>query len=223
MTKEATRSRCSALISGPISVASSRGSPTLTLSTASPNRARNSSWTERSTRIRERAQQSWPALSNTAYGAVAAAFSRSASANTTLALLPPSSRVSRLTCPAHVAAISLPTSVEPVNTILPRRGARPAGRPPPARPGQDLEHPLGQAGGQRQLGHPQGGQRRHSAGLTITVLPAASAGAMPQVMMTIGKFHGTITPTTPSGSLKVTSSPPGTGICRPWLRSGAPA
>ena len=60
-----------------------------------------------------------------------------------------------------------------------------------------------------------------SAGLSSTVLPAASAGAKPQPAIGIGKFHGTITPTTPSGSLKVMSTPPGTGICRPNSRSGA--
>ena len=78
----------------------------------------NRSSTERCTRIRDRAQQSWPALSKTAYGAVAAAFSRSASANTMLALLPPSSSVSRLICLAQPVMICWPTSVEPVNTIL---------------------------------------------------------------------------------------------------------
>ena len=39
-----------------------------------------------------------------------------------------------------------------------------------------------------------------SAGLTTTVLPAANAGARPQPAMAMGKFQGTITPTTPSGS-----------------------
>jgi hypothetical protein len=38
--------------------------------------------------------------------------------------------------------------------------------------------------------------------------------------MGMGKFHGTITPTTPIGSWKVTFSPPGTGICSPDSRSG---
>ena len=55
------------------------------------------------------------------------------------------------------------------------------------------------------------------------MLPAASAGAKPQAAIGIGKFHGTMTPTTPSGSWKVTSIPPATGICRPVSRSGAPA
>ncbi len=62
-----------------------------------------------------------------------------------------------------------------------------------------------------------------SAGLSTTVLPAASAGANAQAAMGIGKFHGTIAPTTPSGSWKVMFTPPGTGICWPISRSGAPA
>ena len=60
-----------------------------------------------------------------------------------------------------------------------------------------------------------------SAGLSTTVLPAASAGAKPQPAIGIGKFHGTMMPTTPSGSWKVMSMPPATGICRPNSRSGA--
>ena len=71
------------------------GPPPATPRTAGSSSSRNWSYTERWTRIRDRAQQSCPALSKTAYGAVAAAFSRSASAKTMLALLPPSSRVSR--------------------------------------------------------------------------------------------------------------------------------
>ena len=63
----------------------------------------------------------------------------------------------------------------------------------------------------------------HSAGLTSTALPAASAGAKPHDAIVIGKFHGVITPTTPSGSLNVTSSPPATGICLPDSRSGLAA
>ena len=63
----------------------------------------------------------------------------------------------------------------------------------------------------------------YSAGFNTTVFPAAKAGANPQPAIGIGKFQGTIMPTTPSGSLNVTSMPPGTGICRPNKRSGAAA
>ena len=39
-----------------------------------------------------------------------------------------------------------------------------------------------------------------SLGFSTTVLPAASAGPIFQLQNISGKFHGTICPTTPSGS-----------------------
>ena len=42
-----------------------------------------------------------------------------------------------------------------------------------------------------------------SAGFSTTVLPAANAGASFHEAITSGKFHGTINPTTPSGSRTV--------------------
>ena len=62
-----------------------------------------------------------------------------------------------------------------------------------------------------------------SAGLSTTVLPAASAGASFHAAIVSGKFHGTIRPTTPSGSRTVNACPPATGIVSPSSRSGAPA
>jgi hypothetical protein len=62
-----------------------------------------------------------------------------------------------------------------------------------------------------------------SAGLSTTVLPAASAGPSFQDAIAIGKFQGVISPTTPSGSRKVKSMPPATGMVSPSRRSGAPA
>ncbi len=41
------------------------------------------------------------------------------------------------------------------------------------------------------------------AGLRMTVLPQASAGAIFQAASSSGKFHGTIAATTPSGSRSV--------------------
>ena len=41
--------------------------------------------------------------------------------------------------------------------------------------------------------------------------------------MVSGKFQGTISPTTPSGSRTVQAWPPATGIVSPSSRSGAPA
>ena len=62
-----------------------------------------------------------------------------------------------------------------------------------------------------------------SAGLSTTVLPAASAGASFHAAIVSGKFHGVISPTTPSGSRKVMPTPPATGIVSPRLRSGPAA
>ena len=90
--------------------------------TAGSSAARKRSTALASTRMRERAQQSWPALSKTAPGAAAAAASTSASAKTTFADLPPSSSVTRLIVAAADAAIDAPTSVEPVKAILPTSG-----------------------------------------------------------------------------------------------------
>ncbi len=178
----------------------------------------------RCTRIRERAQQSWPALSNTAYGAAAAAFATSASAKTMLALLPPSSRVTRFTCWAQPAMICWPTSVEPVKQTL-RTSGWVTKRCPTTEPlpGTTVNTPSGSPASRPSSAIRIAVSGVISAGLSTTVLPAARAGAKPQPAIGMGKFHGTMMPTTPSGSWNVTSTPPATGICLPISRSGAPA
>ena len=184
-------------------------------------RPRNSSYAERCTRIRERAQQSWPALSKTAYGAVAAALAMSASPKTMLALLPPSSRVTRFTWSAHPRMICLPTPVEPVKHTLRTSGWVTKRSPTTApRPGITVSTPSGRPASSASSPSRIAVSGVSSAGLSTTVLPAASAGAKPQPAMGIGKFQGTMMPTTPSGSWKVTSRPPATGIWRPKRRSG---
>ena len=45
-------------------------------------------------------------------------------------------------------------------------------------------------------------------GLTTTVLPRASAGAMTRMPSTRGKFHGVITATTPTGTRSETEERP---------------
>ena len=138
-----------------------------------------------------------------------------------LALLPPSSSVTRLTCWAAPAITLTPTSVEPVKTIL-RTSGWVMKRSPTTEPlpGSTWNSPSG-----RPASRPSSASRIVvsgviSAGLTSTALPAASAGTKPHDAIVIGKFHGAITATTPSGSLNVTSRPPATGICLPDMRSG---
>ncbi len=161
-------------------------------------------------------------MSKTAYGAEAAAAARSASAKTTLALLPPSSSVHRFTCSAQPAMICFPTAVDPVNATLRTSGCVtkrcPTTEP---RPGMTVSTPSGSPASRASSPMRMAVRGVSSAGLRSTVLPAARAGAIPQAMIGMGKFHGTMMPTTPSGSWKVTSRPPGTGICRPNIRSGA--
>ncbi len=174
--------------------------------------------------MRERAQQSWPALSKTAPGAASAAAFTSASAKTTLADLPPSSSVTRLIVRAAPAAIDMPTSVEPVNAIFATSGCS-TSRCPHVRPGPTttLTTPSGSPASSASSAKRSAVSGVSSAGFNTTVLPAASAGAIFQQAIASGKFHGVISPTTPSGSRTVKARPPATGIVSPCGRSGAPA
>ena len=94
-----------------------------------------------------------------------------------LALLPPSSSVTRFTCSAQPAMIRLPTAVEPVNAILRTSGCC------------TRRHPSSGRRRRRSAGHLRAALRRGparrggarssgvvSAGLSTTVLPQASAG-----------------------------------------------
>ena len=120
--------------------------------------------------------------------------------------------------------IRLPTSVDPVKQIFRTAGwlmnRSPTTEPLPA---ITVKTPSGIPASSASSPIRRAVIGVSSAGLSTTQLPAASAGAKPQPAIGIGKFHGTITPTTPSGSLNVTLSPPATGICRPNIRSGAAA
>ena len=203
-------------MSGPISVDSSSGSPTFIPRVAVTSSSANRSYALCSIRMRERAQQSWPALSKTAYGAVAAAFSRSASAKTTFADLPPSSSVTRLIVDAALRITICPTSVEPVNPIFATSGCSisrcPTTEPLPTTTFSTPSGiPASRASSPRRIVE----SGVSSAGLITIVLPQASAGPIFHDAMLRGKFHGVIRPTTPSGSRKVMSTPPPTGIVSP--------
>ena len=109
--------------------------------------------------------------------------------------------------------IAWPTSVEPVKQILPTTGwvtkRQPTTEPRPGKTWNTCSGiPASRASSPTRIA--VSGVR--SAGFRTTVLPAASAGPKPQEAIGIGKFQGTMIPTTPIGSRKVTSTPPGTGI-----------
>ena len=109
--------------------------------------------------------------------------------------------------------ICFPTVVEPVKTTFRTRGWVTKRFPTMLPfPGRTLNTPSGIPAFSANSPKRIAVSGVYSAGFNTTVFPAASAGAKPQPAIGIGKFQGTMTPTTPSGSLKVTSIPPGTGI-----------
>ena len=119
-----------------------------------------------------------------------------------LGLLPPSSRVTGIRFCEAYCMISRPVVVSPVNAILAIRlldaSGLPASTPNPL---TTLTTPAGSRSPISDIRYRiEAGVC--SAGLSTTALPAASAGASFQAPIRIGKFHGMICPTTPSGSWK---------------------
>ena len=98
--------------------------------------------------------------------------------------------------------MSRPVVVSPVNAILAMRfeeaSGLPASRPNPL---TTLSTPFGNRS-PTTSSHTMIEAGVCSAGLRTTQFPAASAGASFQHAIRIGKFHGMIWPTTPSGSWK---------------------
>ena len=89
--------------------------------------------------------------------------------------------------------ICRPTSVEPVKTILRTAGWSTSRWPTTLPlPGSTWSTPSGSPASRASSPIRIAVSGVISAGLTTTVLPAASAGAMPQARIGIGKFHGTI-------------------------------
>ena len=216
--------RCPSEISGPISVASSSGAPTRIAAVAAENRSTYSSYTPRWTSIREREQQSCPALSKTDQSALGIAASRSASSNTTHADLPPSSSETRVMFAAAACITRVPTSVEPVKEIFATRGSSTSAFATLAPgPGRTLRVPSGSPASVRRSASASAVNGVWLAGLTTAVFPQARAGAIFQLAITAGKFHGVISAQTPTGSRSVRSIPGGTiGIVSPMILFAAP-
>ena len=143
--------------------------------------------------MRERAQQSWPALPNTAVGAAAAACSRSASAKTTLADLPPSSSVTRLIGLGRARRDPPPHLRRAGEGDLGHVGCStircPHTRP---RPTTTFSTPSGTPASTAIRSSSTAVSGVSSAGFSTTVLPAASAGPTFQEAIAIGKFQGVI-------------------------------
>ena len=131
-------------------------------------------------------------------------LAKSASSSTIVADLPPSSRKARLSVGAPFSMMRLPTAVDPVNEIRSTLGERVSSSP--TRWSDEVttfRTPRGKSVSSatsrpsRVAFHGVSG-----AGLSTTVLPVASACPSLFSVTSTGKFHGTIAPTTPTGSFQ---------------------
>ena len=117
-----------------------------------------------------------------------------------LGLLPPSSRVTGIRFWLAYWLISRPVVVSPVKAILRIRGLEASGLPASTpKPLTMFSTPAGSRSPMSSI-RTRMDDGVCSAGLRTTALPAASAGASFQTAIRMGKFHGMIWPTTPSGS-----------------------
>ena len=124
------------------------------------------------------------------------------SAKKMLGDLPPSSSVTGIRFSEAYCMISRPVVVSPVKAILAMRlfwaSGLPASTPKPL---TTLSTPGGSRSPTRSMST-MIDIGVCSAGFSTTQLPAARAGASFHTAIRIGKFHGMIWPTTPSGSWK---------------------
>mmetsp|Transcript_21084 Transcript_21084/g.65352 ORF Transcript_21084/g.65352 Transcript_21084/m.65352 type:complete len:351 (-) Transcript_21084:421-1473(-) len=202
-------------MSGPICVPSASPAPTLMPAVASVSRLQNSSYSDACTKTRLTLTHTWPAFLNLMLMQPATAASRSASSKTSSGALPPSSRLTFFTVSAHWRISSLPTAVDPVKVSL-RTSLEAHSTPPMA--GASPMTQLSTPGGTPARSASSISARQHSGvssdGLMTTVQPTASAGAHFRVIIAMGKFHGVMAPTTPTGCLRLTMRRPPTGLCR---------
>src|ERR1041385_7401074 len=122
------------------------------------------------------------------------AWSSAASSKMTFAAFPPSSSVSFLPVPASSRWIALPTSVEPVNATLSTSSCVTSAAPVRPSPVTMLTTPGGNSAWRTTSQKSSAVSGVVSAGLSTTVFPAASAGAIFHASISRGKFHGMIWP-----------------------------
>ena len=120
------------------------------------------------------------------------AASRSASANTMFGDLPPSSSVIVFSVSAALRMIALPVVVSPVNAILSMPGCSTSAWPTRrSGAGDDIQHARREARPRCAISPSASAVSGvWLAGLRMTVLPQASAGATFHAASSSGKFHG---------------------------------
>ena len=96
--------------------------------------------------------------------------------------------------------IARPVGVEPVKLILSMPGCAVSAAPASPPPHTTLSAPAGRPASAASAARRNAVSGVSGAGFSTTVQPAASAGAIFHSAIASGKFHGTIAPTTPTGS-----------------------
>ena len=183
-------------------VAASSGGPAFMASAFFLSACTNFSKIGRSTYTRSVPRQTWPQLANAARAIPSTAASKSQSANTRPAFLPPSSNDTPRVPSAAAFMIAVPVRVSPVKVIASTPLCRV--RNSPADPGPKPCTTLYTPGGTPTLFITSPSSVAvdgvSSEGFTTTVFPQASAGPTFQVIRSSGRFHGQITATTPFGT-----------------------
>jgi hypothetical protein len=105
-----------------------------------------------------------------------------------------------LPAPAVATRIARPTSVDPVNAILSTPACATSAAPVRPSPVRMFTTPSGSPASRQISPNRSAVSEVNSAGLSTTVFPIASAGAIFHASMRRGKFHGMIWPTTPTGT-----------------------
>ncbi len=149
--------------------------------------------------------QVWPALRYLLARVAFTAVSRSASSKTMKGALPPSSIDVRFMVCAQSATSFLPTSVEPVKVSLRTIGFEVSSSPmAPVCPATMLITPGGMPARPASSPIANADSGVAVAGLHTVVHPAASAAPTLRASMALGKFHGVMHATTPTGCLMTT-------------------
>ena len=155
----------------------------------------------RSTYTRSVPRHTWPQLANTERIVPSIAASKSQSANTIAGFLPPISNDTGRAPLDAAFMIASPVRVSPVKVMALTSGWEVTNSPaePGPNPCTTLYTPFGTPAAFITSPSRAAVWGVSSDGLTTTVLPQASAGPTFQVINSNGRFHGQITPTTPTG------------------------
>ena len=147
----------------------------------------------------------WPACVHTPPTAPGSTSPSSASSRAIQADLPPSSRKVFFSVSAPQAMIRLPTAVDPVNVTMSTRGSVVSTSPTRWSDGVTMFTTPAGMSVSSTISFPSivPIQGVSGAGLSTTVLPAASAGPSLAMFRYSGKFHGVMAATTPIGSRRM--------------------